>query len=158
MFGRDAEAKRTPIVYRVHDGPSLEKAAALRDFLHSIGMTLPKTDQLRPALFNNVLKRVKDTEYERLVNEVVLRSQAQAEYSANNYGHFGLTLRRYAHFTSPIRRYADLIVHRSLIRALNLGATVCQTGSRPKAWKKSPRAFPPPSAVLWPPSAKPSTA
>jgi ribonuclease R len=55
------------------------------------------------------------------VNEVVLRSQAQAEYSAENYGHFGLNLRRYAHFTSPIRRYADLVVHRGLIRALGLG-------------------------------------
>jgi len=52
---------------------------------------------------------------------VVLRSQAQAEYSAENYGHFGLNLRRYAHFTSPIRRYADLVVHRGLIRALGLG-------------------------------------
>jgi len=52
---------------------------------------------------------------------VVLRSQAQAEYAAENYGHFGLNLRRYAHFTSPIRRYADLIVHRALIRALKLG-------------------------------------
>ena len=116
-----AEAKKTPIVYRVHDSPSLEKAAALRDFLQTIGISLPKTDQLRPSLFNMVLSRVKNTEYERLVNEVILRSQAQAEYSAQNYGHFGLTLRRYAHFTSPIRRYADLIVHRSLIRALGLG-------------------------------------
>jgi len=52
----------------------------------------------------------------------VLRSQAQAEYAAENYGHFGLNLRRYAHFTSPIRRYADLIVHRGLIRALKFGA------------------------------------
>jgi ribonuclease R len=52
---------------------------------------------------------------------VVLRTQAQAEYTAENYGHFGLNLRRYAHFTSPIRRYADLIVHRGLIRALKLG-------------------------------------
>ena len=52
---------------------------------------------------------------------MVLRSQAQAEYAAENYGHFGLNLRRYAHFTSPIRRYADLIVHRGLIRALKLG-------------------------------------
>jgi len=57
-----------------------------------------------------------------LVNEVVLRSQAQAEYTSENYGHFGLNLRRYAHFTSPIRRYADLIVHRGLIRALKLGS------------------------------------
>ena len=128
-----AEAKRTPIVYRVHDGPSLEKAAALRDFLHSIGMTLAKSDQLRPALFNSVLARVKNTEYERLVNEVVLRAQAQAEYSANNYGHFGLTLRRYAHFTSPIRRYADLIVHRSLIRALNLGDDGLGNGTTPES-------------------------
>lgn len=132
-----AEAKRTPIVYRVHDGPSLEKAAALRDFLHSIGMILPKTDQLSPALFNRVLARVKNTEYERLVNEVVLRSQAQAEYSANNYGHFGLTLRRYAHFTSPIRRYADLIVHRSLISALNLGNDGLANGITPESLEET---------------------
>ena len=67
------------------------------------------------------MARSSGEDYEPLVNEVVLRSQAQAEYSAENYGHFGLNLRRYAHFTSPIRRYADLIVHRALIRALGLG-------------------------------------
>jgi ribonuclease R len=64
---------------------------------------------------------VKGHDVEKLVNEVVLRTQAQAEYTAENYGHFGLNLRRYAHFTSPIRRYADLVVHRALIRALGLG-------------------------------------
>ncbi|HCO53783.1 MAG TPA: ribonuclease R, partial [Pelagibacterium sp.] len=47
--------------------------------------------------------------------------QAQAEYAPGNYGHYGLNLDRYAHFPSPIRRYADLIVHRALIRALDLG-------------------------------------
>jgi ribonuclease R len=57
-----------------------------------------------------------------LVNEVVLRSQSQAAYAVLNAGHFGLNLSRYSHFTSPIRRYADLIVHRSLIKALGLGA------------------------------------
>ena len=76
---------------------------------------------MRPSLFNRVLAQVKGHDSELLVNEVVLRSQAQAEYSAENYGHFGLNLRRYAHFTSPIRRYADLIVHRALIRSLGLG-------------------------------------
>jgi ribonuclease R len=51
----------------------------------------------------------------------VLRTQAQAVYAPDNVGHFGLNLARYAHFTSPIRRYADLVVHRALIRALNVG-------------------------------------
>jgi ribonuclease R len=115
------EARRTLLLYRVHDSPALEKVAALREFLQSLGHKLPSSDQIRPRDFNRILKRVEDTDNERLVHEVVLRSQAQAEYAATNYGHYGLQLRRYAHFTSPIRRYADLVVHRALIRALGLG-------------------------------------
>src|SRR5690606_38510554 len=84
-------------------------------------ISLPKSGALRPALFNHILAQVKGRDIEQLVNEVVLRTQAQAEYASENYGHFGLNLRRYAHFTSPIRRYADLVVHRALIRALKLG-------------------------------------
>jgi len=115
------EERRVPLLYRVHDAPALEKLAALREFLATLDIHLAKGSALRPADFNRVLERVKGREVERLVHEVVLRSQAQAEYEAKNYGHFGLQLRRYAHFTSPIRRYADLIVHRALIRALRLG-------------------------------------
>jgi ribonuclease R len=99
----------------------LEKIAALREFLATLGLKLPPANVLRPADFNRVLERVKSKDAERLVHEVVLRSQAQAEYASINYGHYGLQLRRYAHFTSPIRRYADLIVHRALIRGLGLG-------------------------------------
>jgi ribonuclease R len=115
------ERAGTPLIYRVHDEPSLEKVEGLRELLRTMDMSFPKGSVLRPSLFNDVLARVKGSDTEILVNEVVLRSQAQAEYSADNYGHFGLALRRYAHFTSPIRRYADLIVHRALIRALRLG-------------------------------------
>jgi ribonuclease R len=115
------EARKTLLLYRVHDSPSQEKVAALREFLQSLGHKLPPSDQLKPRDFNRILKRVEGTDNERLVHEVILRSQAQAEYAAVNYGHYGLQLRRYAHFTSPIRRYADLIVHRALIRALDLG-------------------------------------
>jgi ribonuclease R len=115
------EKKTLPLIYRVHDEPSLEKVHALQEFLKTLDMPFAKSGALRPALFNRVLAQVKGHDSEPLVNEVVLRSQAQAEYSAENYGHFGLNLRRYAHFTSPIRRYADLVVHRALIRALGLG-------------------------------------
>ena len=105
----------------MHDEPSQEKVHNLQEFLKTLDLPFAKAGALRPALFNRVLGQVRGEDYEPLVNEVVLRSQAQAEYSAENYGHFGLNLRRYAHFTSPIRRYADLIVHRALIRALGLG-------------------------------------
>jgi len=115
------ERARVPLIYRVHDEPAVEKLHALREFLATLDISLPKGGVLRPDGFNRILDRVRGRDTEQLVNEVVLRSQAQAEYAAENYGHFGLNLKRYAHFTSPIRRYADLIVHRALIRALKLG-------------------------------------
>jgi ribonuclease R len=115
------ERARLPLIYRVHDEPEPERVNALREFLQTLDISLPKGGALRAEQFNRVLERVKGRDVEKLVNEVVLRTQAQAEYAAENYGHFGLNLRRYAHFTSPIRRYADLIVHRGLIRALKIG-------------------------------------
>ncbi len=115
------EKHRTPLLYRIHDQPSPEKIEGLRDFLATLDMKFGMKGGIKPAQFNHILAKVADTAQAGLVNEVVLRSQAQAEYAPLNIGHFGLNLRRYAHFTSPIRRYADLIVHRALIRALRLG-------------------------------------
>jgi ribonuclease R len=115
------EQLRTPVVYRIHDKPSKEKLKALSDFLDTVDLKLPKGEGLRPADFNRILRHARGLPVSDLVNEVVLRSQAQAEYNVHNIGHFGLHLQRYAHFTSPIRRYADLLVHRALVRALRLG-------------------------------------
>jgi ribonuclease R len=115
------EKEGSPLIYRVHDAPSQEKLKALSGFLPTIGLTLSRGQTIKPQQFNEILAKVKGKEMEQLVNDVVLRSQAQAIYSPDNGGHFGLNLRRYAHFTSPIRRYADLIVHRALISALKLG-------------------------------------
>ncbi|MER8436169.1 ribonuclease R [Mesorhizobium sp. M1393] len=116
------EAKRHALVYRIHDAPSLAKQESLREFLQTLGLSLARGAQMRPNQFNGILDRVRGADHEGLVNEVVLRTQMQAEYSPSNIGHFGLNLKRYAHFTSPIRRYADLIVHRGLIAALGFGA------------------------------------
>ncbi|WP_265518471.1 ribonuclease R [Nitratireductor luteus] len=115
------ETARQPLVYRVHDAPSLAKQESLREFLATLDISLARGPQLRPALFNTILARVEGADHEQLVNEVVLRSQSQAVYATENLGHFGLNLRRYAHFTSPIRRYADLMVHRALITSQGFG-------------------------------------
>jgi len=112
-----AKLKR-PCMYRVHDAPDPTKLAALREFLIEMripGLTLAKGQVIQPKQFNQILARAKDTPQAALINTLVLRSQAQAIYSPDNIGHFGLALHAYAHFTSPIRRYADLLVHRALI-------------------------------------------
>jgi ribonuclease R len=115
------EARRTPLIYRIHDEPSPEKLQALGDFLATLGINWTRGETVRTERFNRLLDLVRGTPHAEIVNEVVLRTQMQAHYSDENIGHFGLNLQRYAHFTSPIRRYADLIVHRALIRALGLG-------------------------------------
>jgi ribonuclease R len=114
----ELEARRQHCMYRVHDAPRPEKVEGLRAVLEEMGVpgvTLARGQALKPQLFNRVLRRATGTPQADLVNDLVLRCQAQAAYSPNNIGHFGLALRRYAHFTSPIRRYADLLVHRALI-------------------------------------------
>ncbi|WP_119459539.1 ribonuclease R [Rhodospirillaceae bacterium SYSU D60014] len=115
------EEKRQPAMYRVHDAPDPVKIEALRQFLDSLGLSLARGQVIRPKTFTQLLERVAGTPYAAMVNELVLRSQAQAVYAPENIGHFGLALPRYAHFTSPIRRYADLLVHRALVSGCSLG-------------------------------------
>jgi ribonuclease R len=114
------EAKRTPLIYRIHDTPSQEKVQALVDFLQTLDIAWSKGEAPATSRFNKLLDETRETPNAEIVNEVVLRTQMQAIYSTENIGHFGLNLAKYAHFTSPIRRYADLIVHRGLITALGL--------------------------------------
>lgn len=116
------EGKGGTCLYRVHDKPTEIKLEALRDFLDTLGISLAPGKQLHPRMLTQVLENAAGTEQAQVVNEIMLRSQAQAVYSHENIGHFGLALAKYAHFTSPIRRYADLIVHRGLIRACGLGS------------------------------------
>ncbi len=116
------EAAKRPCMYRVHDRPPDDKLVALRDFLETLGISLPRGQVMRAGDLNRILARAVGRPEARLVNEVMLRSQSQAVYAPGNIGHFGLALRRYCHFTSPIRRYADLMVHRALIDAFALGA------------------------------------
>ena len=115
------EAKKAPVMYRVHEPPAREKLVALKDYLETWGVKFALGQVIQPATFNHILDKIGDVDFRPQVMEQVLRSQTQAYYAPGNHGHFGLALGSYAHFTSPIRRYADLIVHRSLVAAYGLG-------------------------------------
>lgn len=110
-----------PCMYRVHDRPDSERVQELAQILKEYSLPLALGQVIKPAIFNRIIDKIRGEPAERLINQLILRTQSQAQYSPDNLGHFGLALRQYAHFTSPIRRYSDLLVHRSLIAALDLG-------------------------------------
>ncbi len=110
-----------PVPRRIHEAPDSEALEALRQSLDAFGIRLAKGAVVKPALFAGILEQAEGTDFAAMVNDLVLRSQTQAFYGADDEGHFGLALRRYCHFTSPIRRYADVLVHRALVSALKLG-------------------------------------
>ena len=115
------EAKKAPVMYRDHEPPSREKLVALKEYLKTFEIEFALGQVVRPSTFNRILERVGEADFKPQIMEQVLRTQTQAYYGPENHGHFGLALGSYAHFTSPIRRYADLVVHRSLVRAYGLG-------------------------------------
>ncbi len=108
------EQHRHPALYRVHEGPTPEKLAALRDFLASCALSISGGDNPTASDYANLLLRIKDRPDFALLQTVLLRSLQQARYRPDNVGHFGLSYEAYAHFTSPIRRYPDLLVHRAI--------------------------------------------
>ncbi len=118
---RALEAKKSPVMYRVHEPPSREKLVALKDYLKSFGVEFSLGHVIKPGTFNRITERVGDAHGREEIMEQLLRTQMQARYGPERLGHFGLALATYAHFTSPIRRYADLLVHRSLVKAYRLG-------------------------------------
>ena len=109
-----------PFIYRVHEKPTEEKAAAFRAFAQSLGLT-PRfqADDVKPYDYRNILKGAEDLPAFSVLNRVMLRSMQKARYSAENKGHFGLASDCYCHFTSPIRRYPDLCIHRIIKEVLH---------------------------------------
>ena len=118
---RALEAKKSPVMYRVHEEPSRVKLEALKDYLDTFDIAFTLGQVIKPSTFNHILERVGESDSRPEIMEQLLRTQMQARYAPDRLGHFGLALPTYAHFTSPIRRYADLLVHRALVTAYKLG-------------------------------------
>jgi ribonuclease R len=111
---------RHPALYRVHEGPTPEKLALLKEFLAGCALTLGGGDDPTASDYAKLLIGIKKRPDYALLQTVLLRSLQQAQYRPDNVGHFGLSYEAYAHFTSPIRRYPDLVVHRA-IKAVHAG-------------------------------------
>ncbi len=127
-------AQRIPHLCRVHEHPERQNVEELSRTAQACGLAFPEPDKVTTEKLNRLLSMAAGKDCSVFIGSAVLRTMKQAVYSAGAGSHFGLNLRRYAHFTSPIRRYADLVTHRALIRALNLGpggAADDETGSLP---------------------------
>ncbi|WP_076782541.1 ribonuclease R [Balneola sp. EhC07] len=120
--GKKKSKNLFPFFYRIHDKPDQEKLAGVAEQVAPLDITFEVTDNMTPKKINELLQKVKNTSVESIVNGLMLRSMAKAEYSPANIGHFGLGFPHYAHFTSPIRRYPDVIVHR-LLKKYSSGTT-----------------------------------
>jgi ribonuclease R len=105
---------RHPMLFRIHEGPTPEKLAALREFLGEFGLQLSGGDAPKAGDYAQLLAKIKGRPDAQMLQTVLLRSLQQAVYSPDNVGHFGLAYESYTHFTSPIRRYPDLLVHRAI--------------------------------------------
>lgn len=111
---KTAKERQVPFVYRVHEDPSPQKIADLKEACDRLNLTMPQFSEVKPVHLAELLRSVENSEIKPVINNMVLRSMAKAKYSDEPLGHFGLVLEDYAHFTSPIRRYPDLAIHRIL--------------------------------------------
>ncbi len=114
--------REIPALFRIHEEPTLQRFQDVTAAIGRLGFAFPGGEPT-PQAYQAVLKEVRGTNRESVVNTLLLRSMQQAKYSGENLGHFGLAFDEYLHFTSPIRRYPDLLVHR-VIKGILSGSLV----------------------------------
>ncbi|BCD60116.1 MULTISPECIES: ribonuclease R family protein [unclassified Nitratiruptor] len=103
-------------IFRTHEEPSMEKIEELLNDLAQVGIFTKEYNTIH-ELFLHIQKEAEKLGIKEHVDRLLIRTQKQAGYTAENIGHFGLGFEKYTHFTSPIRRYSDLTLHR-LLKAL----------------------------------------
>ncbi len=106
-------------IFRTHEEPAQEKIEELLNELANVGIFTKEYNTIH-ELFLAIQEEAEKLGIKEFVDKLLIRTQKQAGYTAENIGHFGLGFEKYTHFTSPIRRYSDLTLHR-LLKALQRG-------------------------------------
>ena len=118
-----------PFIYRVHEGPDLDKIEELNKFLYELGgykIKLNEDDEIEPMEYAKILNEIEGKPEEKVISTLMLRTLKIARYESENKGHFGIASKYYCHFTSPIRRYPDLFIHRVISEYLDNNNQISQ--------------------------------
>jgi ribonuclease R len=98
--------------FRVHEEPSKESLREFSALTKAFGFSL--SQEPTPQEIQQMFSEIEVNATSQYLATCYIRSMRLACYSADNIGHYGLSLEHYCHFTSPIRRYVDTIIHRLL--------------------------------------------
>ena len=118
---KNKNGEENTMVYRVHEGPDMDRLQQFADFAGRLGYKLSIDDEHLSNSMNRFMALIEGKPEAGMLSQLAVRTMSKARYSTEDLGHFGLAFRRYSHFTSPIRRYPDMMAHRLLQHYLDKG-------------------------------------
>jgi ribonuclease R len=75
---RALEAKKAPVMYRIHEPPSREKLEALKDYLDTFDVAFTLGQVIKPETFNRVIERVGEADFMHEIMEQLKLTQMKA--------------------------------------------------------------------------------
>lgn len=102
------DPKVVPFMYRVHEGPSVQKLKKAEAIIKSMNIGIDNIKELcTPKRIREFLISIQESDKFPLISRLIGSSFAKAGYSTVNNGHWGLASSKYGHTTSPDRRFSD---------------------------------------------------